>query len=131
MRLLDISKEYALANRIILSIIMVFLVLPFIIIFVEQLNYHLLLSHAPKCFVKVHTGHLCPTCGLTRSILLLYEGNIKESLAQYTYGYLFVLILAIQLFIRSIPLLSHRVWIPYMDITQMILCGIIWVFITH
>jgi len=127
----DISKEYAIANKIILFIIIIFLVLPFIIIFIEQLSHFQLLSYAPKCFVKAHTGHLCPTCGLTRSIFLLYTGHFQESVAQYAYGYLFVLILAIQLFLRSLPLLSNHVCIPYIDITQMIFCGMLWFFIIH
>lgn len=129
MRLHDISKEYTLANKSIFLIIIIFLILPFIIIFVEQYINLPLLSYAPKCFVEAQTGHPCPTCGLTRSIVLLYSGRFQESVVQYAYGYLFVFILAIQLILRIIPLLSHRVWVPYIDITQMICFGTIWVFI--
>jgi hypothetical protein len=131
MRLQDISKEYVAANRIILAIIIILLALPFASILAERHNYSPLSSNTLSCFVKTHTGEPCPTCGLTRSILLLYKGHFQESVFQYTYGYLFVLILILQLFFRAIPLLSSGVWIPYVDITQMILCGLLWLFIIY
>lgn len=131
MRFLDIDKEYALANKILFSFIAFFLVFPFIVILAENHTHISLLAYAPKCFVEAHTGHPCPTCGLTRSILLLYRGHIRGSLVQNAYGYLLVLILVIQLFLRSIPLLSRRIWIPYVDIAQMVSCGMLWFFIIH
>jgi hypothetical protein len=131
MHLQDISKEYAVANRIIAALIVIFLLLPFASIISERLGHQSNLFYNPNCFVQKQTGKPCPTCGLTRSIILLYKGYFQESLAQYAYGYLFVLFLIAQLFLRAIPFLSNRVWIPYMDMTQMILCGMLWLFIIH
>lgn len=127
----NISKEYAIANMIILAIIIIILVLPFAIMFAEQLNYCSLSSITIDCFVKKHTGHPCPTCGLTRSLFLLYNCHFQESVAQYAYGYIFVLLLIMQLFIRIILSLNSLVWIPYMDIAQMIFFGMIWFFTIH
>lgn len=130
-RLLDISKEYKLINKIILFLIVGTLVLPFIMLLIGQLNHSPSVSYVPKCFVEEQTGHPCPTCGLTRSILLLYEGHLKKSIAQYAYGYLFVLILFMQLFFRLILVLHERAWIPYVDIAQMMICGVFWYLIIH
>ena len=79
MKLNDISKEYAVANKIILSAIIILLVFPFVIILTERLNYSPLSLNNIHCFVETQTGKPCPTCGLTRSIILLYKGHFKES----------------------------------------------------
>lgn len=129
MGLVDISKEYAAANRIILAMIIILLALPFAIILDERLYPSPASSIAPHCFVLAQTGKPCPTCGLTRSIILLYEGHFQESIVLYAYGYLFVLFLIMQLFLRVILLLCNRAWIPYVDIAQMISCGVAWHFI--
>lgn len=128
-RFYNISKEYAITNKILSLIIITFLILPFIIIFTEQYTNLPIRAYRPKCFVETNTGHPCPTCGLTRSILLLYRGHFQESMKQYAHGYLFVLILSIQLFLRAIPILSHQTCIPYLDITQMICFGMLWLLI--
>lgn len=122
----SISKEYILANKILTTLILLLVSLPFFCIFAEQHNYSPLSSNILQCSVKAQTGKPCPTCGLTRSILLLYKGKFQESLVQYSYGYLFVLLLVVQLFLRLIPFLADSLWVPYMDITQMIVCGVLW-----
>lgn len=45
-------------------------------------NWHIGHPHGnfTPCFIKNATGIACPSCGTTRSILLLSHGNIKESL---------------------------------------------------
>ena len=122
----DISKEYAVANRILAILIVILILLPFASTFSERLGYQTFLLNAPSCFVKNHTGKTCPTCGLTHSILSLYKGHFQESVIEHQYGYLFVAIMVIQLCLRIIPLISKKIWIPYADITQMFFCGLIW-----
>src|ERR1039457_3837479 len=131
MHLHDISKEYAIANRILLAIMIIFLELPFAIIFIERLNHSPLPLNILNCFVKAQTGELCPTCGMNRSILALYKGHFQESVVQCAYGYFFILLLIMQLFLRIVPRLSDKLWIPFMDIAQMILCGFIWHFLIN
>lgn len=131
MRPLDISCEYAAVNKIILFLILIIISLPFTCIIAERINGSQLLLDSIHCFTKAETGKPCPTCGLSRSILLLYKGHFQESMSQYAYGYLFVFLLFTQLVLRIIPFLSNKIWIPYMDITQMILCGIFWLFMIH
>ena len=125
----DIYKEYAVANIIIAALIVILLILPCASILSERLGYQTFLLNAPSCFVMKHTEKPCPTCGLTHSIISLYKGNFQESVTQHAWGYIFVFILIIQLCLRIVPLISKKVWIPYVDITQMFFCGLMWAFV--
>lgn len=131
MRILDISREYTIANRMVLAIIILLLALPFAVIFAEQHNSSLLSSNTLNCFVKTHTGELCPTCGLSRSIILLYKGHFKESIIQHKYGYILILLLSVQLVIKIILCFRNNALYPYIDIAQMIFCGMIWLSLTN
>lgn len=46
-------------------------------------GYHLLHAHSPDtgtlCLFKATTGVPCPSCGITRSVLLLLQGNVLEA----------------------------------------------------
>jgi hypothetical protein len=130
-RLPDISKEYAMVNIVLLVIMVSILVMPLVIILVQRFGNFPLTSYMPNCFVETHTGRHCSTCGLTRSIILLYMGRFHESVVQYSYGYLFVIIIAIQLLLRVVPYLYSQAWISYFDISQMTICGLLWCFISH
>jgi hypothetical protein len=129
MRLYDISKEYAATNRIITIIIIISLLLPFASIFSERLGHPSFLLNTFSCFVKNRTGESCPTCGITRSIIALYEGHFQESVIQHTWGFLFVGVLFIQLCLRIVPIIVNQIWIPYLDIAQMFFSGLILKFI--
>jgi hypothetical protein len=131
MHLHNISKEYAAANRFLFAIIIILLTMPFASILYERLNHSPFSLMTLNCFVTAQTGEPCPTCGLTRSIRSLYKDHFQESIVQYSYGYLFVLLLITQLFLRIVPRLSSRVWIPYIDIAQMIFCGVAWHFLSN
>ena len=125
MRLQDISKEYAVTNRVIAALMVTLLLLPFASIFSERLGHPTFLLNTLSCFVKKHTGESCPTCGLTHSILSLYKGHFQESVAQHVWGYLCVAVLVIQICLRIVPLVCNQVWIPYIDIAQIFFCGLI------
>lgn len=42
----------------------------------------------PFCAFKFTTGHPCPACGTTRSVLLLFEGNFSEAILMNPLGLL-------------------------------------------
>jgi hypothetical protein len=128
-RLQDISKEYAVANRVIVVLMVILLLLPFASIFSERLGHPSFLLNTLSCFVKEQTGESCPTCGLTHSILSLYKGHFQESADQHAWGFLFVAVLVIQLCLRIVPLIVKKVWIPYLDVAQMFFCGLILKFV--
>jgi hypothetical protein len=125
MHLWEISKEYSLTNIIIATLMIIFLLLPIASICSEKLGYSSLLLNTFNCSYKKHMGESCPTCGLTRSILSLYKGHLQESVAYNPYGYLFFLLMVIELCLRIFPIVYKRLWIPYLDIAQMFLCGLI------
>lgn len=47
-------------------------------------GYHLLHAHSSDagtlCLFKATTGVPCPSCGVTRSVLLLLQGNVSEAI---------------------------------------------------
>ncbi len=51
----------------------------------------------PSCQYVLKAGKECPSCGLTRSILSLYQGNIKDSIAFHPGGIALVGFLVIQI----------------------------------
>lgn len=125
MLLWDVSKEYKMANIIMAILIIIFLLLPLASICLEYLGHPSFLVNNFHCFYKIHTGEPCPTCGLTHSILSLYRGHLQESISYHSYGYLFFILLIIQLCLRVVPYIYIRIWIPYVDISQMLFCGLI------
>jgi Protein of unknown function (DUF2752) len=130
-KLFDISKEYAIANLVILAILSLLFIMPYVFILVEKFKQIPMSTFTPECFIKLNTGKPCSTCGLTRSIILLYKGQFEKSIFQYAYGYIFLLLLSAQFFLRFIPIFGRHIFIPYMDITQMILFAILWSSIVH
>lgn len=47
------------------------------------------------CLFKRITGVPCPSCGTTRSVMLLTEGNFRESFLQNPFGFLIATILIV------------------------------------
>ncbi|MFH2108645.1 MAG: DUF2752 domain-containing protein, partial [Chrysiogenia bacterium] len=79
----------------------------------------------PTCFVKKNLGHNCPTCGITRSIVALYNNKWTMSIHFSPNGYWIVIALVIQLLLRSVPIFIKKWWVPWMDIFQIIIMGVV------
>jgi hypothetical protein len=47
------------------------------------------------CIIKNATGYPCPSCGATRAVSLLLEGNIIESIALNPFGILIAIIMTV------------------------------------
>lgn len=52
-------------------------------------------SHSSVCFIKNTTGIPCPSCGSTRSILSLWNGNISEALYYNPLGIIIAILMVI------------------------------------
>jgi hypothetical protein len=52
-------------------------------------------THFGVCIIKNVTGFPCPSCGTTRAVELLLQGNIAESLSMNPFGILVTLIMTI------------------------------------
>lgn len=114
---LNIFREYKFVNIVLSVLIIVALMLPFIynLYLTEKQPQHLEL---PYCILKHHTGHDCPTCGLTRSVLELYNGNFDISQSYHPAGFLIIVFLLFELLMRTIPFLKRSPAIPLCDIIQ-------------
>ena len=118
-------KKYRLVNLYLFLILIAILVVPALLNFGLNANIeqNLITSWLPSCFVKQHTGHDCSSCGLTRSVLALYKGNFSKSQDYHPYGFLILLVFWCELVLRILPETFVNVWIPWLDIFQMILVG--------
>jgi hypothetical protein len=118
----DIYNEYRYVNIIFFVLLVALLLSPFFFFrsIPDVINCSLP-NQINSCFYKVHTGNKCPTCGLTRSILSLYYGNIELSRYYHPAGVLFVGLLFGQTLMRVIVFFKKNIALPYMDMIQVIL----------
>lgn len=68
--------------------ILVTLIVPF---FIGQNNTGNLDNEQSLCPFKMLTGFPCPGCGITKSIVYFYDGDILRSLTHHLFGPLFIL----------------------------------------
>lgn len=120
--IIDINNEYKKANIILFLLLLCFIVSPYL--FINLIEYPIDLSYI-NCFVKNETGVPCKSCGLTRSVLSLYRGDIFQSQQYSPKGIIFVIMGVVQLFLRIIPLLIKSILIPWIDIAQIIISSVI------
>ncbi len=71
------------------------LIVPF---FIQQNNSGNLDNEQSLCPFKMITGFPCPGCGITKSIVYFYEGDIYKSLLHHLFGPIFILFCVLVLF---------------------------------
>jgi hypothetical protein len=64
------------------------------------------------CPLRRFFGISCPTCGMTRSIVLLLQGRITDSVAMHRLGWLIFALIVVQIPYR-IWCLARRRMVPY------------------
>lgn len=123
----DIRREYRFANAGLTILFFTLLIAPFFLYVPESKNEKSLrFIKLPQCAIKTITGRPCPSCGLTRSIVVLYQGNIRMSRDFHRAGYLVVIWLIIELLFRTGFIWTRtKLWFPWVDISQLILSGIV------
>lgn len=120
----NINKEYKIVN-IVFTFFLIFLL--FIPLAINSINS---LSQAiPDCFVKTQAGQPCSSCGLTRSILALYHGDYALSQYWHPAGIIFIFIIVMQLCLRLILKISKSIWVPWIDIAQILIVSLIFKFV--
>ena len=62
------------------------------------------------CPFKMATGFPCPGCGITKSFIFLYEGNLWKSLSYHLFGPFIFLLCVIGLVVLSVELITKRVY---------------------
>ena len=121
--MIDISKEYKYANIGLLLVMILLLISPFFIYVPELSGSSSVYIKMPPCIIKEHTGKPCPTCGLTHSVVALYNGKIELSKRYNPLGVIFICIITAELLLRIIPIISTHKMIPWIDIAQLLLLG--------
>lgn len=122
----DITAQYKFVNGALLLLIILAVIAPFTLDIPNVNRYSSPIKIVtPTCFVKEYTGKECSMCGLTRSIVALYNGDFNLSVKYHPAGYLFVCLLFIELLLRTIPILYSHKLIPWLDIGQLIVVAIL------
>jgi len=122
----DITREYKLVNVLFIVLILVFLMIP-LISQTENMGESVsfpLLGSIP-CQIKERTGNLCSSCGLTRSIISLYKGDLAKSQSYHKGGIYLLLLLMVQFCLRFFPVYVDKIWLPWTDIAQIIVFSVV------
>lgn len=127
-KLPDISKEYRHVNLLLLAFIVLFLLyplgvsLPGIATGFFQLNLPV-----PPSLLQRYPNLPCSSCGLTRSVVALYHGNLEASLNYNPAGLLIILVAVTQLLLRIllIRFVAKNCWFSWLDLVQLCLCGLL------
>jgi hypothetical protein len=120
----DISKEYKFVNGALIVLFIIAVSAPFAVSIPGLFNNSFPLQwKPPDCFIKQQTGKPCPTCGLTRSVVALYNGNWNVSQHYYPKGYLIICLILFEICLRVVINFSKSGWAPWLDIGQFLLIG--------
>lgn len=124
-RVLNISKEYRKANALLLLFFAGLLLTPFFVSIPGKIQASMPVKLVPPvCSVLEYTGKLCPGCGLTRSVVALYNGDYLLSNNYHPKGYIIVILLFVELGLRFVPAFSNAEWVPWLDLSQFFLVGV-------
>nr|WP_315150172.1 DUF2752 domain-containing protein [uncultured Flavobacterium sp.] len=82
------------------------LMVPFFLIFFNQ-DAHLETAQS-LCPLKMLTGFPCPGCGITKSLVYFYEGDIYKSLYYNIFGPLVIAFCIATISVLSVELITHK-----------------------
>ena len=118
--------EHRLFNALLAAVLVTVLAAPFAVDFqeAEAARWPLVLL-MPQCFVLRQTGHICPACGLTRSILALYKGHWELSRTYHPAGFVVLAALLFELLLRMLPAFAKSSRWLWADIGQVIVVGLL------
>jgi|ERR1035441_9460508 hypothetical protein len=125
MLLPDIRKEYRYANCALACLLLALAVVP---LFANMYGASTGGTRAfpfPTCAVLQHTGKLCAGCGLTRSVLAFYKGEFALSHVWHPAGSVLVTLIFLELVLRVLFLAKESAWLPWLDIGQLLLMGVL------
>lgn len=124
----DIRNEYRYGNYALVSALFVLALVPLAAnLYVASRSNAISLSF-PTCAVLQHTGKPCAGCGLTRSVLALYKGDFALSRSLHPAGTLLLMLVFLQLALRVLYLARDSAWLPWLDMGQLILTGLLFRF---
>jgi hypothetical protein len=93
-------KIYGIAGALLI------LAIPYFIMLYND-NEHIETSQS-LCPFKMLTGFPCPGCGITKSLIFLYEGNFSKSIYYHLFGPFTFLFCIIAIIVLTIELLTKK-----------------------
>lgn len=116
----DISHEHKIFNTVLAGLLLLAILAPLTVTIpgVAQ-GYGPVSWKPPVCSIRQSTGHDCPSCGLTRSIVTLYRGEWALSRAYHPAGILVVLFIFAELILRLAVTRTELPWVAWGDIGQL------------
>ena len=82
------------------------LMIPFFLLFFNQDNH--LETDQSLCPLKMLSGFPCPGCGITKSLVYFYEGNIQKSLYYHILGPLVIAFCVVTIIVLSTELITKK-----------------------
>jgi hypothetical protein len=82
------------------------LMIPFFLMFFNQDNH--LETDQSLCPLKMLTGFPCPSCGITKSLVYFYEGDIQKSLYYHILGPLVIAFCITTIMVLSTELITKK-----------------------
>jgi uncharacterized membrane protein len=82
------------------------LMIPFFLIFFNQDNH--LETEQSLCPLKMLTGFPCPGCGITKSLVYFYEGDLQKSLYYHILGPFVIAFCIATILISSAELITKK-----------------------
>jgi hypothetical protein len=120
MKIADISHEHKIFNLLLTALLLLAILAPLTVTIPGVArSYGPISWKPPVCSIRQRTGHDCPSCGLTRSIVTLYRGEWALSRAYHPAGYLVVLFIFAELILRLAVTRIRLPWIAWGDIGQL------------
>lgn len=124
----DISNEYRHVNLLLLVFTVIFLLYPLGVSLpgVATSFLQLDLPTLPS-LLQQYPDRPCSSCGLTRSVVAFYHGNLSASLKYNPAGPLIILVAVTQLLVRVflIVYVTKNSWFSWLDIVQIFLFGLV------
>ena len=82
------------------------LMIPFFLMFFNQSNH--LETDQSLCPLKMLSGFPCPGCGITKSLVYFYEGDIYKSLYYHILGPLVIVFCVVTIVVLSAELITKK-----------------------
>lgn len=83
------------------------------------------------CPFKMLTGLPCPGCGITKSIIFLYKGDINKSLAYHIFGLPVILFCIVSISVLLLELLTKKEYLHWLFYSTKLAYTLAFILITY